>query len=887
MLRCLGILAIIVYSASAAGGLSAVAAPAATDSTVISDSLYAAHHPRLMFAPDELPALRSKLRDGGRDDDAYLYISWLAKYVYPDASFDVLLGFEEHPIPDFGLEAIPNLGLVGHLAQPSDHAALELGRRLTLYIAGNWDVDDDIFTSTLRLRALALGYDMFFGAATELERAVVRDEILAYIQYMLVKLQYTVWEYRPYLSNKTTMLASAIGLGAIALQGEASPERLENALARSKRLVDTWLEHQVDDEGAYREGVLYGAWSMRNLVYYFEARLRYDGTDRSLEPKLRKMERWLAYELDPLGGGKVNNIQACTSLDGPLSRHTTYLDWAQARWGSRLAAYVWDHAASAELGNDFEDQADKAATVMWGQGFQAQNPTQVLPKSVLWEKRGLYYYRSGWSDGAASDDVAFSFYSGRFEGGHQQEEQNQFTLTAYGSRFAMDHGPGGPAKESEAHNIVFVAGGGQHNAGSAIGTDGRIESYLLGGFGDLVVGDATRAYATYSPHNEADTPFQGADWSWGYEGANPVEQCRRTVLVIDHDGAGPYFLIVDEANKDGSEHVYEWRMHTAESNDVDISANPIRISSGQAVMDVHVVHPAVTEVATSVTPFDNQGDDPNSSLLSISTTSVDPRYVVLLHPRQLAREAPLVTTAVTDGNGGLVVDWSDGTRDLIILNLDENEISIPVSDWPETLAGLASSGPVIRTDARVAVLRFSCQSLERYLLVGATQLVVGATPYVEVHDGPVNITWMDDAIDLDRADASFALYGPEVSAVRFRGAPIPVTRVDGLLVPISVVSDAGAMPAPGSLRVVAYPNPFNPAVTVRLEIAKAGMVEAVIYDVAGRKVSTLQSGPWPAGVRTIRWDARNDAGRPVASGVYFLRVRSAAQTRTVKLSVVR
>jgi hypothetical protein len=133
----------------------------------------------------------------------------------------------------------------------------------------------------------------------------------------------------------------------------------------------------------------------------------------------------------------------------------------------------------------------------------------------VWAQRGLYYYRSGWPSGATSNDIVMSFYSGKFQGGHAQEDQNQFALRAYGNSFAIDHGAGSTAKESESHNMVFIDGKGQHNAGSSIGTDGAISDYILGDFADAVTGDATAAYTTYSEFNAPNYPIAGTDWSWG------------------------------------------------------------------------------------------------------------------------------------------------------------------------------------------------------------------------------------------------------------------------------------------------------------------------------------------------------------------------------------
>jgi hypothetical protein len=71
-----------------------------------------------------------------------------------------------------------------------------------------------------------------------------------------------------------------------------------------------------------------------------------------------------------------------------------------------------------------------------------------------------------------------------------------------------------------------------------------------------------------------------------------------------------------------------------------------------------------------------------------------------------------------------------------------------------------------------------------------------------------------------------------------------------------------------------YPNPFKDATTIRLTLPRAVRINLSVYDIAGRKVRSLESGTVQAGTREFRWDGRNDAGLPVASGIYFVRLES-------------
>ncbi|MCK4511971.1 T9SS type A sorting domain-containing protein, partial [bacterium] len=60
-----------------------------------------------------------------------------------------------------------------------------------------------------------------------------------------------------------------------------------------------------------------------------------------------------------------------------------------------------------------------------------------------------------------------------------------------------------------------------------------------------------------------------------------------------------------------------------------------------------------------------------------------------------------------------------------------------------------------------------------------------------------------------------------------------------------------------------------------------------IYSVSGRLVATVFEGRLPAGGETIVWNGRDQAGHPIASGVYFARVESGGEMQTAKLVYIR
>lgn len=92
---------------------------------------------------------------------------------------------------------------------------------------------------------------------------------------------------------------------------------------------------------------------------------------------------------------------------------------------------------------------------------------------------------------------------------------------------------------------------------------------------------------------------------------------------------------------------------------------------------------------------------------------------------------------------------------------------------------------------------------------------------------------------------------------------------------------------PRTLSVSAYPNPFNPATTIRYTLPVSGHVHVDVFNANGARVRTVVDGQSPAGAFTAGWDGRNDAGGRVASGVYFVRVEHSGATRAYKLVMLK
>ena len=79
-----------------------------------------------------------------------------------------------------------------------------------------------------------------------------------------------------------------------------------------------------------------------------------------------------------------------------------------------------------------------------------------------------------------------------------------------------------------------------------------------------------------------------------------------------------------------------------------------------------------------------------------------------------------------------------------------------------------------------------------------------------------------------------------------------------------------------------YPNPFNPATTIRYALPQAADVRLTVYNVVGQAVRTLVAEHQSAGRYLVAWDATNDNGHSLSAGIYFYRLQAGDEFHAVK-----
>lgn len=84
-----------------------------------------------------------------------------------------------------------------------------------------------------------------------------------------------------------------------------------------------------------------------------------------------------------------------------------------------------------------------------------------------------------------------------------------------------------------------------------------------------------------------------------------------------------------------------------------------------------------------------------------------------------------------------------------------------------------------------------------------------------------------------------------------------------------------------------HPNPFNPKTQITYHLPKDSHVHLAIYNLLGERVRDLDFGTKTAGIHSVIWDAKDDAGQLISSGIYIYRFQAGEQVFVKKMMLMK
>jgi hypothetical protein len=222
-------------------------------------------------------------------------------------------------------------------------------------------------------------------------------------------------------------------------------------------------------------------------------------------------------------------------------------------------------------------------------------------------------------------------------------------------------------------------------------------------------------------------------------------------------------------------------------------------------------------------------------------------------PGENPRLSPYQAHASVDcrvDNGCLTVDWvSDVDAGAVLLAFDHEGARLGEPVLSESVSGMRMISHDNGSQLRV--------------------LIVGMAQGVRIPSGQQTIL----TVPVPRGENHVRL--AEADAADYWGVPIDVhaARVAGVPRESALAQNV--------------PNPFNASTQITFDLTEPGNVSLVVYDVVGEKVATLLGGHMEAGTHHVIWDARDDGGGELASGVYFYRLVTPTTQATRKMVLLK
>ena len=100
------------------------------------------------------------------------------------------------------------------------------------------------------------------------------------------------------------------------------------------------------------------------------------------------------------------------------------------------------------------------------------------------------------------------------------------------------------------------------------------------------------------------------------------------------------------------------------------------------------------------------------------------------------------------------------------------------------------------------------------------------------------------------------------------------------------IVSAEAQLIPTEIKLTNYPNPFNPSTTISFSLTTefTENTELVIYNLKGQKIRhfSIFNSQF-----SIVWDGTDQTGKPVSSGIYFIKMKTDTQTASSKMLLIK
>jgi len=539
-------------------------------------ALASADHPHLFYGANDLPALRAQagsthktIADGLKGGVADFRGSTVAQSADVRWSDGRTLSMGDQR--DIG-NALIVFAFASQLDQDPQSLAVAKGWLLTFAGWGSFDVDGQKdLTQAHLLGGVAVAYDMLYPSLSDSERDIVRNALSREADSVMAACNSGLWWANSFSQNHNWIDHAAVGLAALALDGEVDAAKTQ-----------AWLSFAVDNakkanatidgitDGTWHEGYSYLAYGFQWHLPFLDALRRSGRDDLTQLPILRGIgaarahmqiaeqpERYVLASGDFTSFMQDEGLLALRFAGSRLKDGTAQAAadrWSNGVGGRKTYAPEMNQAVFEFL---FYDPSVPAAdlssapldwygadlgAVIFRSGWDKGSTLFAL-------KSGTFGGRSVWSKLAAGQDVGALNFS------HDHADDNAFYLYANGAWAAPEaegyyighpDSPGPQANQTSFHNSMLVDGQGQLGSGVRDhGDDGQSYDWFFQREGKIPFHGSTDHFA-----------FATGDGSKLYPSNLGVTQWDRHALFLDRK-----HVVLFDAVQASQPRTWSWLSH--------------------------------------------------------------------------------------------------------------------------------------------------------------------------------------------------------------------------------------------------------------------------------------------------------------------------------------
>jgi plastocyanin len=200
--------------------------------------------------------------------------------------------------------------------------------------------------------------------------------------------------------------------------------------------------------------------------------------------------------------------------------------------------------------------------------------------------------------------------------------------------------------------------------------------------------------------------------------------------------------------------------------------------------------------------------------------------------------------------------------------------------------------PLVAVAATIQVDMVNFAFVPESLTIGAedTVLWINQTPVIHTATSGNPISCTPDGIwdsgNMAQGD-SFTYVFENEGIYPYFCIPHCAGGMTGNIEVLPVAIDQGDYSLGRSFIFQAAPNPVIGNTTLKYTLPENTYMSIIVFNLSGKEVRVLVNERKDAGIHTMVWDGRDNSGRRVPSGTYFLRLEAGRYTATKKLTVMR